>query len=344
MWVFHIHDGIADSRFYYQFEGEKNTPALIMFTPSEEMLTNFITSISSINDQQCALFGSDGTPLLIPDSLSAAEQAALRNSSSRVTEGYQLLSGHTVMYRIRCEALPLVFVSLQQVGGAPLFSSSLLQMVLLSAALIALCIFISYQVFIKGITRRIIRLSDACESITFDQSGETSPGMIRTDAEGAMSLPSVEVMGQDEIGTLSESINHMIRRIGELSNLNAQEVRESQRTAYDMLAAQIHPHFIYNTLLSIYALCAQDVPKAQQVILDFSAYLQQNFTAVVKEGTVPFTEELEHTRSYLAVETARSENTLAVTSAAFRFRPKPEEIAESAACAFCSANFKAALV
>ena len=35
----------------------------------------------------------------------------------------------------------------------------------------------------------------------------------------------------------------------------------------------------------------------------------------------------------IAVETARSENTLAVTSAAFRFRPKPEEIAESAASA-----------
>ena len=33
----------------------------------------------------------------------------------------------------------------------------------------------------------------------------------------------------------------------------------------------------------------------------------------------------------IAVETARSDNTLAVTSAAFRFRPKPEEIAESAA-------------
>ncbi len=35
----------------------------------------------------------------------------------------------------------------------------------------------------------------------------------------------------------------------------------------------------------------------------------------------------------IAVETARSENTLAVTSAAFRFRPRPEEIAESAASA-----------
>ena len=34
-------------------------------------------------------------------------------------------------------------------------------------------------------------------------------------------------------------------------------------------------------------------------------YLQSSFTAIVKEGTIPFTEELEHTRAYLAVEQAR---------------------------------------
>ncbi len=54
------------------------------------------------------------------------------------------------------------------------------------------------------------------------------------------------------------------------------------------------------------------VEKAQQVILDFSSYLRQNFAAIVKEETIPFTEELEHTRAYLAVEKARYEDTLFV--------------------------------
>ena len=75
---------------------------------------------------------------------------------------------------------------------------------------------------------------------------------------------------------------------------------------------QMRPHFIYNTMMSIYCLIEQDAPKAQQVTLDFTNYLRKNFTAIAKEGTIPFTEELEHTRAYLAVEKVRFEKKLFV--------------------------------
>ena len=75
---------------------------------------------------------------------------------------------------------------------------------------------------------------------------------------------------------------------------------------------QMRPHFIYNTLMSIYGLCAQDAARARQVTLDFSSYLKKNFTAIVSEEAIPFTEELEHTRAYLAVEKARFEDKLYV--------------------------------
>lgn len=65
-------------------------------------------------------------------------------------------------------------------------------------------------------------------------------------------------------------------------------------------------------MMSIYYLCQQDADKAQQVILDFSSYLKKNFTAIASEDTVPFTEELEHTRAYLAVEKVRFEDKLFV--------------------------------
>ena len=74
----------------------------------------------------------------------------------------------------------------------------------------------------------------------------------------------------------------------------------------------MRPHFIYNTLMSIYYLCQQDSVKAQNVILDFSRYLKKNFTAIVSEEPVPFSEELEHTRAYLAVEKVRFEDKLFV--------------------------------
>ncbi|MBR1568955.1 MAG: histidine kinase, partial [Lachnospiraceae bacterium] len=75
---------------------------------------------------------------------------------------------------------------------------------------------------------------------------------------------------------------------------------------------EMRPHFIYNTMTSIYYLCKQDPDKAQQVILNFNNYLRKNFTAIVKENTIPFHEELEHTQAYLAVEQVRYENMIVV--------------------------------
>ena len=92
--------------------------------------------------------------------------------------------------------------------------------------------------------------------------------------------------------------------------LEVQEENARQRAS--IMVLQMRPHFIYNTMLSIYYLCQQDAKKAQQVILDFTAYLRRNFTALAQTDTIPFAEELEHTRAYLAVEQVRFEDRLFV--------------------------------
>ena len=73
---------------------------------------------------------------------------------------------------------------------------------------------------------------------------------------------------------------------------------------------QMRPHFIYNTMTSIYYLIEQDAAKAQKVTLNFTNYLRKNFTTIAKERTIPFTEELEHTKAYLSVEQVRFEGKL----------------------------------
>ena len=92
--------------------------------------------------------------------------------------------------------------------------------------------------------------------------------------------------------------------------LKQKEELANQKASLAVL--QMRPHFIYNTMTSIYYLIEQDAPKAQQVTLDFTDYLRKNFTAIAKEGTIPFAEELEHTRAYLAVEQVRFEGKLFV--------------------------------
>ena len=94
-----------------------------------------------------------------------------------------------------------------------------------------------------------------------------------------------------------------------------QYVRQQEEIAHQrasIMVLQMRPHFIYNTMMSIYYLCKQDADLAQQVTLDFTTYLRKNFTAIASEEPIPFAEELAHTRAYLSVEQAQFEDFLFV--------------------------------
>ena len=93
---------------------------------------------------------------------------------------------------------------------------------------------------------------------------------------------------------------------------NMRQQREIANQRASIMVLQMRPHFIHNTMTSIYYLCGQDPKKAQQVTLDFNTYLRKNFTAIASEDPVPFSEELEHTRAYLSVEQAQFEDQLFV--------------------------------
>lgn len=100
-----------------------------------------------------------------------------------------------------------------------------------------------------------------------------------------------------------------------LSDQIEQDLRQQREIAQQrasIMVLQMRPHFIYNTMTSIYCLCSQDPEKAQQVVMDFTTYLRKNFTAVASAAPIPFPSELEHTRAYLAVEQAQYAKSLMV--------------------------------
>ena len=88
--------------------------------------------------------------------------------------------------------------------------------------------------------------------------------------------------------------------------------QETARQRASIAVLQMRPHFIHNTMTSIYYLCDQDPEVAKQVTMDFNTYLRKNLTAITKDDTIPFAEELEHTRAYLAVEQAQFASKLVV--------------------------------
>ena len=102
----------------------------------------------------------------------------------------------------------------------------------------------------------------------------------------------------------------------------AEELRDVKVRA---MMQQIRPHFIYNTLTSIYVLCREDPGQAMEVIDNFTTYLQSNFSAITASELISFSDELHHTKAYLAVEAIRYGEKLTVSydlrHTAFRLPP-----------------------
>ena len=72
-----------------------------------------------------------------------------------------------------------------------------------------------------------------------------------------------------------------------------------------IMISQIQPHFLYNALTTVQALCRIDPEKAEEIIVKFGAYLRNNLDSLKKEELVPFKKELEHTKIYTDIETMR---------------------------------------
>ncbi len=90
------------------------------------------------------------------------------------------------------------------------------------------------------------------------------------------------------------------------ASIRAKELeKELKENQMSLAISQIQPHFIYNSLNTIYHLCEKDVGMAQQAISDFSDYLRRSLNAVDRTTLIPIEEELQHVKTYLNLEQLR---------------------------------------
>lgn len=102
-------------------------------------------------------------------------------------------------------------------------------------------------------------------------------------------------------------ISKMLREKQEL--LYQKEKEESNRR-YELLHSQIEPHFLFNSLSSICAMCED--PNAVEVLQNFAKYLRRNMEAIDCDDNIPFSKEIEHVQAYLSIELLRFEERLNV--------------------------------
>jgi two-component system sensor histidine kinase YesM len=119
----------------------------------------------------------------------------------------------------------------------------------------------------------------------------------------------VEVVEYDEIGEVTNSFNQMVKEIKELIDTNYVMVIKERQSELDALQAQINPHFLYNTLDSLYwqALNTNNEKLAEDIYS-----LSQLFRLVLSQGQgmIPIRRETELITHYLQIQKMRFEKKL----------------------------------
>jgi signal transduction histidine kinase len=115
--------------------------------------------------------------------------------------------------------------------------------------------------------------------------------------------------------TLTLQIFHIISLIKRSSDTEKQKLQLENdlfQSRIAVMLSQIQPHFLYNSLLSIQALCRIDPNIAHQAVGEFSKYMRGNIDSLSVSKPIPFAKELEHVEHYLALEKMRFGNKLEI--------------------------------
>jgi sensor histidine kinase YesM len=76
------------------------------------------------------------------------------------------------------------------------------------------------------------------------------------------------------------------------------------------MLSQMQPHFIFNTLNTIYHLCEIDPEVARSTISSFSEYLRNNIDTLGQSEMISFEKELSFVKTYLNIEKVRFDDEL----------------------------------
>lgn len=162
---------------------------------------------------------------------------------------------------------------------------------------ISLCTILSILItilFSSMFSRRIQSLKDKMHSV----------------ADGNFELTD-DIVGSDEIKELYEDLKKMVDSMQNLINdaykakIQSENFKLNQMEAeFKALASQINPHFLYNTLETIRmkAYCNNDKETAN-LVKKLGKFMRRCLE--VKDGMVTLESELEFTKSYLELQSAR---------------------------------------
>lgn len=206
-----------------------------------------------------------------------AEDYRKRDSSFEY-EGYSVFCSQSEKKGVLvCRMMPTNHQPIFQVAKLPLF--------LLIGLLLAMYPLLA--IVSQVISKPLARLSTAMDQ--FKQGDFTQ---------------QVEVAAEDEIGEVTECFNRMVLDIKELIDRNYVMSLKEKESELLALQAQINPHFLYNTLDSLYW---RTMDSGNEDLAEDIYTLSQLFRMVLGhgQGIIPVSQEIELIRCYLQIQKMR---------------------------------------
>jgi sensor histidine kinase YesM len=108
----------------------------------------------------------------------------------------------------------------------------------------------------------------------------------------------ISVMAVLFFTSLNESIKEMLRKIQQMQS-------DAKEAEIAFLRSQIKPHFLYNALSSIAALCIDEPHRAGELTIDLSQYLRSSFDFKQLDSLTTIENELELVKAYMNIEKVR---------------------------------------
>jgi len=120
---------------------------------------------------------------------------------------------------------------------------------------------------------------------------------------------SVNVSEYAEVGALAKDFNIMVRKIGDLIDLNEEEHRKLRISDFNALQSQMNPHFLYNTLDSVIWMSAQgQSDEVIRMVSSLSKLLRRSLAT--GDSLVPLKEEYDHAKQYCIIQKIRYKDQL----------------------------------
>lgn len=118
---------------------------------------------------------------------------------------------------------------------------------------------------------------------------------------------TIELHTNTELDLIGKSYNEMLKNIERLLKEIKEQEKELRTSELNMLISQINPHFLYNTLDTIYMLARINREETtMRMIQALSKYLRLSLSKGCDIVTVE--DELENVKSYMEIQQIRNEN------------------------------------